>query len=104
MNIDRLTKLKECFLANAATMLKGEGDPAEILAQPQVLSEANSSRIKARITALETEKSRQMSRIDAEIASLKRELDGGSSLLDTVRAAASAGKPALTRKAKASAK
>ncbi len=88
MDIARLLKLQDSILANATAMLKDGGDPATVLAQPQALSDARVARITARIAALEAEKASQMSLLDAEITSLKRELDSGSGLLETARAAA----------------
>jgi len=103
MDMDRLLKLQDSIVANATALLNDRGDPATILAQPQALSDARNARITARIAALELEKASQMSRIDAEIASLKRELETGSGLLQTARAAASPSSKAPASKSKRSA-
>ena len=103
MDMDRLLKLQDNILGNATALLNDRGDPAKILAQPQALSDARNARITARIAALELEKASQMSRIDAEIASLKRELETGSGLLQIARASASPSSKASASKSKRSA-
>jgi chromosome segregation ATPase len=104
MDIAKLLKQEAQFSAEVAAILKGRKPTPADLQRPLELQQQQLTRVTDRIQALEEDKKAYATRIDAEIAELKGELDARQRAMDAQReglksamgAAAAAGKAGST--------